>query len=310
MWINKPIRLKFKIGEFNLFSMTFPALVLNAHFTKLGNRPSQLKTPLEKLQAGLEVLVVRSHPADKRMSRVTFSRKCIRYVPEQYRRYYIDLQGTFDEYLMTFSSKSRATLKRKVRKFSEFSGEQSCAREFKTRKDMVEFYKLARKVSRKTYQERLLDSGLPDNNEFLQQILDLATHDAARGFILFLKSKPIAYLFCPALEDVLLYQYLGYDPEFRRWSPGNVLQYHALGRIFAESKFKILDFTEGEGQHKEFFANGNINCADIYYFRRTFRNFILLGLHSVINVISELTPMILDFLGVKQRVKRFIRVKA
>jgi CelD/BcsL family acetyltransferase involved in cellulose biosynthesis len=97
--------------------------------------------------------------------------------------------------------------------------------------------------------------------------------------------RPISYLFCSAQAEVLLYRHFGYDPEFGRWSPGTVPQYLALERLFAEGRFRLFDFTAGA--HKQFFSTGSTRCADLYFFRRTPRNLLLLGLHAGAVVCSD-----------------------
>ena len=120
-------------------------------------------------------------------------------------------------------------------------------------------------------------------------------------------ASPIAYIFCPVRDGILFYNYLGYDPEFRDWSPGTILQYLVLERLFSEGKFKMFDFTDGEGPHKEFFSTGNTWCADVYFLRRTVRNLLLLRLHSGLKTLSGATVKALDRLGVKSQIKKFIR---
>ncbi len=39
-----------------------------------------------------------------------------------------------------------------------------------------------------------------------------------RAYLLFNDNEPVAYMYCPIQNDVLLYQYLGYDPEYMQWS--------------------------------------------------------------------------------------------
>jgi CelD/BcsL family acetyltransferase involved in cellulose biosynthesis len=154
-----------------------------------------------------------------------------------------------------------------------------------------------------------LNSGLPENDEFRQELRELSLLDSMRGYLLYHEAKPIAYLYCPIQDDILLYRYLGYDPEFKQWSPGTVLQHIVLEKLFAEGRFRMFDFTEGQGPHKEFFATGNTRCADLYFFRPTLRNLLLLKLHSGLNSFSAKTVKTLDRIGLKSKIKKLIRAK-
>lgn len=310
LWVAKPIQLKYLLGEITLFVVKFPALVFNGHFTDLTTDLDEMRPSPGGFSREVEAFLIRSHPVDRELPRLDFLPQAIRYVPARYNRYYIDLQSTFQEYLNKFSPKSRSTLQRKVRKFSDFCGGEICWREYRYDDEIDEFYRLAREVSRKTYQDRLLNAGLPDSVEFARELQELARRDQLRGYLLFHEGNPIAYLYCPIQSNILFYRYLGYDPEFKQWSPGTILQYLALEKLFTEGKFRMFDFTEGQGPHKEFFSTGSTQCADIYYIRPTSRNFLLLRLHSGLKTLSSKIVEVLNRLGLKSRIKKLIRSKA
>ncbi len=308
-WVERPVRLKFALGEVSLFTTTFPFLVYDAHFTELTTDLDEPRPPLDAFP-GARGALVRSHPVEADLPRVSRVRDLLRYVPNQYDRYYVSLTGSFADYLKKFSSKSRSTLLRKVRRFAEFSGGEVRWREFRKPDEMDEFHRLARTVSEKTYQERLLDAGLPDTPEFRRRMAELAAQDAVRAYVLFHGDGAVAYLYCPAQEGVLLYEYLGYDPQFAEWSPGTVLQHLALEKLFAEGRFRMFDFTEGGGPHKQFFATGSTRCADVYLFRRAARSLLLVNLHARMDGMSATLGRALDSLGLKRRIKKLLRSKS
>lgn len=280
------------------------------HFTSLGRDPMQPRPPFERFASGIEVAMMRSHPIEEKLPLLTRLPEAIRYVPSQYLHYYTNLEVSFDAYLKGFSAKSRSTLLRKVRKFAEASGGSTHWREFALANDMQEFYSLAREVSRKTYQERLLDAGLPEDPQFLSNAREMAANGKARGYILYLDGRPIAYLFCPIVEGALFYEYVGYDPECRHLSPGTVLQYLVLEKLMSQGGCRIFDFTEGQSQHKAFFSTHSVLCANIFYFRPTVRNRILLSLHAFTDSFSDKAAALLDRLGLKARIKKLLRAAA
>src|SRR3546814_18752641 len=79
---------------------------------------------------------------------------------------------------------------------------------------------------------------------------DRAGRDAMRGWLLFVDDVPISYLYAPAEGDTLIYAHLGYDPAFSEFSPGTVLQLEAMRDLMGEGRFRLFDFTEGDGQHR------------------------------------------------------------
>jgi hypothetical protein len=72
----------------------------------------------------------------------------------------------------------------------------------------------------------------------------LAAGGQVRAYLLFDGERP--YLYCPVQGDVVIYRYLGYDPDYARMSVGTVLQWLALEELFREARFRMFDFTEGE----------------------------------------------------------------
>ena len=191
------------------------------------------------------------------------------FVRQRYLRFYADLDGSFDAYLAGFSGKSRSTLKRKLRRLVERSGGTLDLRCYRTPAEIDQFYPLARAISARSYQEILLDAGLPEGEAALAGMRDLAARDAVRGWILFLEGRPISYLYAPAEGTTLIYAYLGYDPDFADLSPGTVLQIEAMRQLLGEGGFRLFDFTEGEGQHKRLFSTGEVECVDLLLLRPT-----------------------------------------
>ena len=196
---------------------------------------------------------------------------------EDYRRHYIAMDGTFEEYLARFSGKTRSTLRRKARKFAEADGGELDVRPYRSRDEVAQFLDLALPLSAKTYQSRLLDAGLPDSETAREDMLDRAEAGNMRCFLLFLAGEPVAYLALPVEGQTLVYAHLGYDPAHAALSSGTVLQMEALRMLFAEERFRYFDFTEGEGAHKALFGTDSVACCSFILLRTTLANRLLLG---------------------------------
>ena len=69
----------------------------------------------------------------------------------------------------------------------------------------------------------------------------------------------------------------------------------------------LFDFTSGEGSHKKYFSTGSQRCADIYYLRPTLRNWLVVSLHSALDVLSDYIATALDYVGVKHWLKKTLR---
>lgn len=194
-----------------------------------------------------------------------------------YRRHYIAMDGGFDRYMAGFSGKTRATLRRKLRKFAEADGGALDLREYRGAAGFDEFLAAALPLSRTTYQGRLLDAGLPECPDRQAALRSAAGEDRLRAFVLHFHGQPASYLCLPVEGDTLVYAWLGYRPDLAHLSPGTVLQLAALERLFAEARFGLFDFTEGEGAHKALFGTASVEAASFFLLRGKAANRMLLG---------------------------------
>lgn len=199
---------------------------------------------------------------------------------QDYPRHFINMDGSFDDYMARFSGKTRSTLRRKARKLQSELGEGLAITEHRSPEQIEQFLSLALPLSAKTYQARLLNAGLPDTPAAKSEMISLAQQDQMRCYLLHGHDGPIAYLSLPIQGSTLIYAHLGYDPAWSRLSPGTVLQMEALERLFAEARFTHFDFTEGDGAHKAMFGTDHIHCASFLLLKPTLANRTLITARS------------------------------
>lgn len=306
-WTARTQDLRFLLGEFCLFTSRVPALVLEEHFTRLPPNPPPGLPPPGRFPAGVEALVIPSQPAATRLPRISLLTGGVRYVPLAFCHRYIEIDGTFDGYLERLPGKARHEMLRKVRRFTAVSGDPIRWREFRRPEEMEEYHRMALAVSRKTYQDRMLDAGLPAGPGFLQELRSLANGGKVRGYLLYGGRQAVAYGYCRGRGDVLLYMRTGYDPAVREQSPGVVLLYLILQSLFRERRFRLLDLGSGEAPWKQAYATASRPCASIYYFRRNPGNMALVGLHWALTGLSDTVARLLARTGLKARVKKMFR---
>lgn len=227
--------------------------------------------------------------------------------PQVYARHYIDMLPGFDAYMAQFSSKTRATLKRKARKLADAGGGTLDVRSFHRPEQLEAFFADALPLSEQTYQARLLDAGLPGHAAFCAEAERLAAADNLRAYILYMHGKAVAYLYLPVTDDVLVYAYLGYDQAQAGLSPGTVLQMQALEALFAENRFRYFDFTEGDGAHKALFGTHQVQCATVFLFKPGIGNRVLLASQHGFNTAVERAGTWLERVGLKARIRKLLR---
>jgi CelD/BcsL family acetyltransferase involved in cellulose biosynthesis len=301
------VPIKIQLGDKTLLAPRLWLQVREAGIDDEAPPVAEPTAPADPLQAGSQGFLLRSLRIARPQPVLRRQGTYLCYVPAQYPRYYIDMQQSFAEYKGKFSSKTRSTISRKVRKYTEHCGGSISWRVYRSPGEMAEFFRLARTVSRITYQERLLDAGLPDSEEFCEEMEQLARQDRVRAFLLFHQDRPVSYLYCPISNGVVIYAYLGYDPDYMNFSVGTVLQWLALEYLFDEKIFRFFDFTEGQSEHKKLFATGSVQCANVFFVRDNLRNVCLLQMQRAVDRFSKFTGDRLEQLGIKSSLKRLIR---
>lgn len=306
-WQIRSVPFKYQLGDWTLLTIH---LYLQCRSESLFCEPTAFALqvpPMSDLANDSQGFMIRALPITDELSRLSRRGGYLCYVPLQYEHCHIDLTLTFETYQQKFSSKTRSTINRKIRKYAEHCGGSIRWRCFDKPEHIREFFELARDVSKLSYQECLLDAGLPDSEKFIQQAESLAAENRLRAYILFEGARPVSYLYCPIKQGVLIYAYLGYDPEYMKLSVGTILQWLALKSLFAENCFRAFDFTEGQSEHKRLFATHQAKRANVLLVKASLRNRLVIYSHLWMDRFSGLLGKTLDRLGVRAKVRRLMR---
>lgn len=266
----RPTSLKFEIGARTLATIQRHLVRLPLTLDEARAERLPVLAPLPREAHGY---VITSLPESLVPALVKASGDMLPFIRQRYTRYFTDFGIGFDAWWNGLSSNARQGLKRKAKKIAVESGGDLDVRAFRTPQELEAFHDVARRISLRTYQERLLGSGLPDSPEFLATMAAAGAADQVRAWLLYIAGEPAAYLYCPVIEGgVVLYAHVGHDPAFNELSPGAVLQLEAMRDLFEEGRFARFDFTEGEGQHKRQFATGGVACVDLFLLRPSLAN--------------------------------------
>jgi hypothetical protein len=305
-WAERSAEIKLTFGEFFLGTAEFRAAVYKDADWR-SSEAVAVDDIRERLKSGVEVVCLYSQPMTKIPSRLSFRKFGIRYVPTRFSRHCIEIQGAFVDYLKRFNSRERNNLTRRVRRFTELNGGKALFCEYREAPEIVKFYDLASNITRKTYQHRLLHASMGQTAEFREKFLALAGRGQLRAFILFYNDVPVAFQYSTICGDMLTGQITGYDPDYRQHSPGIVLHYYILERLFSEGRVRLFDFGAGDADYKAFFATNSVKCETVYYFAYSLKNVGFLLLHVGLRLLSKVTVNFLSVFGLKGAIKRVIR---
>ncbi|GJL74058.1 GNAT family N-acetyltransferase [Nitrosomonas sp.] len=307
LWSSQIVSLKYMLSDLTLFVKTIQLKVKRFEVIDPGAPVSQEWLPSFGLENGEKGYLLRSLPLRERQPRLSVRDGYLYYIPAQFERYYIDLNMTFDEYINTFSSKTRSTIRRKIKKLNEFSNQGIAFKSYRSKDELQAFYLLARDLSSRTYQEKLLDAGLPETDDFRLEMEEKAQQGLVRAYLLFDNDTPVAYMYCPVYDGVVLYQYLGYDPQYQKWSVGTILHWFAFEDLFQEARFRYFDFTEGSSEHKKIYSTGSILCGNIFILKNAAGMRFWIRCHMLIEDASRNLGIFFEKLGLKAKIRKLIR---
>jgi CelD/BcsL family acetyltransferase involved in cellulose biosynthesis len=310
-WLPARRSLMFTFGEYCFHETWCEGLELLTHVTRIKTSLGETTTAIVPLLQRHAAIILPSHPVTTQPAPLELRRQYVRYTVATDNHYYIELDhSSFEEYLRRLSRHHRHEIQRKLRRYLQASGGAIEFRRYSTPQDARTFYALARPLSAKTYQDRLLRRGLPDTDTFRAELDEHAARGTMRGYLLFHREQPVAFGYCTALGDCLRFGFTGYDPALAAWSPGIVLVHEMLRSIAGEGRFAVLDFGSGEAQYKRLFATASQLCATVFFFRPTLGYLITVLAHRCCIAGSDGCAAAAERLGIKAGLKRLLRARA
>ena len=300
LWRYRNEVLTYRLGPWSLGQSTFRGASLETSFLRLNGHP--VLPDWSMVGPQVQVLLYPALPVTHKLATLTFCRAFVRYVTRREERYYVAFTGTFDEYLKHFSKKPRYNLQRSVRKFAELSGGKIAWAEMKSQADMETFHTLAVAISQRSYRHQL--HGFRESAEFRRKLVEQAREGLVRGYVLMHQERPVAFALCKIQGEVITYASVGYDADLRDHSPGNVLLYLILERLFESKEFRYLDFSPIKYFYKSFFATDHQLCARALHFRWRLSSLIAVVMHLAVTAISKMGSSALAMLSGERMIVR------
>ena len=216
-WARRRVGLRYMLGEWPVFQIHLPLLRMEAHFTTLDEHPDDAQLTAV-LTDDVDGLLVRSHPLRHPLPRLQRVQGLLRYVPDHYPHYVTDLGDPWPTYLARFTKNTLQKIQRNSRRLDGLPGGVEF-REYRQPERMDELYELSRAVSARSYQERLLGVGFPAGPSWREEMVRRAVLDGVRAWVMIHQGTPISYQYAHLEGGVVRGLYLGYDPDYARYSP-------------------------------------------------------------------------------------------
>jgi len=174
------------------------------------------------------------------------------------------------------SAKHRKNLRREIK---HLLGGTAKARIvcFRDECELGRLFQDAEAIARTTYQ-RGLGTGFADN-ALIRKRLELGARKGwLRAHLLYISDRPVAFWIGMLYNHTFISEYLGYDPEFRRLSPGMVLIMKVIEDFSGQTDGGLvteLDFGLGDAEYKAALCSKTWLEAPVHIFSSTPRGLLL-----------------------------------
>lgn len=259
--------------------------------------------PLPPLPRDAQGYLVISLPVDRSAA---VGGAMIPYVRQRYARHWVDLATGFAPYWQAVAADTQMNLTRQTAKVACVSGGALDVRRFHNPDELPRFHDVARRISLRSYQERL-GRGMPDDAAFLQRMYADAAAGLARGWLLYIAGEPAAYLYATIDAGTVIHRQAACDPAFADLAPGAVLQLEALRDLFAERAPKRFDFATGNSAEAAALASAGVPCVDLLLLRPSLANRAATVAQRGLDRTAELGKRGVDRIGLDRIARRFRR---
>ena len=218
------------------------------------------------------------------------------------RRHMIELPETHDEYWSKFNSKTRSTLRRKLKQFGD------CRLELINKPFQIPgFLENAQEISKRSWQSDLLGLRV-QNDEFETQIFTfLATQNALRAYLLWQDDTPVSFCIGTQHNGIFNYEEVGYDRDYSKKSPGQVLVIKMLEEMYERDQPTLFDFGGGDAEYKRQFGTRISESGHVWLLRPGMRSKMIVGYLSGRRALSQTLRGTLAKFGLLDRVRKLSR---
>lgn len=220
------------------------------------------------------------------------------------RRHGIALPASFALYAAKFTAKTRGNRVRECKNLQRRGTvELVCYREAS---GIEAFLAQAETISARSYQHRLLSAGLPPRARLRPRLEVAARHGWLRSYVLRCGGEPCSYILGYQYGGRYHYMAVGYDPAWRQYGVGTVLQWMVLQEMFAHDPPAFFDFGPAAPQ-KEYFGNFSYEEATLLLFRPGLAPGLMRSLHQGSRWLSVAAAQTLTRYQLKGPVRRLLR---
>jgi CelD/BcsL family acetyltransferase involved in cellulose biosynthesis len=145
------------------------------------------------------------------------------------------------------------------------------------------------------------------DDEHKRRMIQAAEKGWLRAYILYINEKPAAFWILTRYKKKCLSNFLGFDAQYAKYSPGMVLFARLMEDLCRETDLEKIDFGSGDAVYKKRFGDNGWLEADIMIFSPTFYGLKLNLMRTIVIGFSLILEILVARLGLLNRVKKIWR---
>jgi hypothetical protein len=200
----------------------------------------------------------------------------------------MEMPDSIDKVYQRMSSERRLELRRKIKKLQAHPEGEMKIVLYREVSELDRLFCDAEQVAKKTYQ-RGLGAGFSDSPQVRDRLGLAARKGWLRGYLLYIGARPVAFWIGMLCGESFVGEFMGYDPEFRKFAPGMALMMKVLEGFCTGANgddVKNLDFGIGHAEYKAVLSTQTWTEAAVHIFALTFKGFILKSCQTVTRVVD------------------------
>lgn len=200
----------------------------------------------------------------------------------------MEIPESIDKVYQRMSSERRLELRRKIKKLQAHPDGEMRIVHYRGASEFEELFNKTEEIARKTYQ-RGLGAGFSDTPQVRRRLGLAAQKGWLRGYLLYIGSRPIAFWIGMLCGELFVGEYMGFDPEYRKYAPGMALMMKVLEGFCKGADgdtVKSLDFGYGHAEYKAVLSTQSWEEAAVYIFSPTLKG-LKLKLCRVVSQVAE-----------------------
>jgi len=231
---------------------------------------------------------------------------CRSHFPKIVPQRYMLIPQSFDQFLNACSHNSRRNHRRWTKKFEKKYVNRFEIKTYSDEGEIDSALDQMARISVQTYQ-RAYGGGIV--NDAATQILfhNAAKKEWLRTYILSIDNEPCAFWTGLKYGRIFYAETTGYLPKWRNYHIGTILFFKLVRDLCKDPDVDILDFSFGEGQHKQWGESRFWSVASIYIFAPRIFPIMVNILHSSLSSISTFTKNLANKLRILNVIQKYRR---